>query len=107
MQLEVLNHCLVETCPLRHSWTEPGFYRICVKISVPRTRWGDCPARPTCVTSPKDSTGASSLARPKNAVAIWAEAPLATELYRRDRPVAPLNFRNGLSATESPSDCPP
>jgi hypothetical protein len=59
---------------------------------------GDCPAKPTCGTEPDDSTGAFCLAGPKNAVAIYAEAPLATELYRQDRPVAPLNFRSGFRA---------
>jgi hypothetical protein len=65
---------------------------------MPGIARGDCPAKPTCGTEAEDSTGAFYLAGPKNAVAIYAEAPLATELYRRDRPVAPLNFRSGFRA---------
>jgi len=65
---------------------------------MPRIGRGDCPARPACRTRRQDSTGVFSLAGPKNTVAICAEAPLATEPYRRDRSAAPLNFPSGFRA---------
>jgi hypothetical protein len=66
------------------------------KIGKPWIGRGDCPARLRCAVEPEDTTGASSLVRPKNAVAIYAEASLATEIRRRVRPVAPLNIRGGF-----------
>jgi hypothetical protein len=78
------------------------------KIGKPWIGRGDCPDRLRCAVEPEDTTGATCLARPKNAVAIYAEAPLATEPYRRVRPVAPLNIRSGfapwLVGTVAPSD---
>jgi hypothetical protein len=67
-------------------------------IGEPWIGRGDCPARPRCGVEPEDTTGTTCLAGPKNAVAIYAEAPLATEIRRRVRPVAPLNFRSGFRA---------
>ena len=75
-----------------------GFSPIGAKISAPRIGSGDCPARATCGTDPEDSTGALRVAGQKIAVAIYAEAALATELYRRAGPVTPLNFRGGFRA---------
>jgi hypothetical protein len=57
---------------------------------------GGCPYRPTCVTRPEDSSGASCLAWPETAVAIRAAAPVATELYRRVLPAALLDGLKGI-----------
>jgi hypothetical protein len=67
-------------------------------IGEPWIGRGDCPARPGCGVEPEDTTGTTCLAGSKNAVAICAEAPLVTQIRRRVRPVAPLNFRSGFRA---------
>jgi hypothetical protein len=79
-------------------WHYLGLKPIGAKITISRIGRGDCPARPTRGIQPQDLTGAFSLAGPKSAVAICARLPLATELYRRGRLVAPLNFRSGFCA---------
>ena len=82
------------------SWSrsKPGMKPIGADIGEPWIARGDCVARPRCGVEPEDTTGATCLAGPKNAVTICAEAPLVTEIRRRVRPVAPLNFRSGFRA---------
>jgi hypothetical protein len=58
------------------------------------------------VTRPEDLSGASCLAWPETAVAIRVAAPVATELYRRVLPVAPLDGLKRISRSSLTGQSP-